>query len=75
MFVKKVKNTLYFMMKDLGLQLLDVVGRDRSVLYDPVRFLYQALEVSHFLFVLLVLHNCLLKHKYENARQCFRIFK
>lgn len=65
MSVRKVKNISYFMMKDLGLQLLDVVGRDRSVLYDPVRFLYQALEVSHFLFVLLVLHHCLLKYKHD----------
>lgn len=54
---------IHFMVKDLSLQLLDVVCGDGSVLYDTVRFLYQTLEVSHFLFVLLVLHHCLLKTK------------
>lgn len=48
------------MVKDLGLQLLDVVCGDRSVLNDTVCFLYQPLEVSHFLFILFVLHHCLL---------------
>lgn len=48
------------MVKDLGLQLLDVACGDWSVLNDTVCFLYQPLEVSHFLFILLVLHHCLL---------------
>lgn len=51
---------MYFMVKDLGLQLLDVVCGDRSVLDDSVCFLYESLEVSHFLFILFILHNCLL---------------
>lgn len=51
------------MVEDLGLQLLDVVCGDLSVLNDTVCFLYQPLEVSHFLFILLVLHHCLLDKK------------
>lgn len=48
------------MMKDLGLQLLDVVCGDRSVLNDTMCFLYQPLKVSHLLFILFVLHHSFL---------------
>lgn len=53
------------MVEDLGLQLLDVAGGDRSVLNDTVRFLDQPLEVPHFLFILLILHHCLLGKNME----------
>lgn len=49
------------MVKDLRLQLLDAAGGDGTVLDDAVRFLDQALQLPHFLFVLLVLHHCLLE--------------
>lgn len=48
------------MVKDLGLQLLDVVCRNGSVLNDSVCLLNQTLKVFNFLFILLILHHCLL---------------
>lgn len=65
---------LYFMVKNLCLQLLDVVCWDGSVLYDTVRFLYQALEVSHLLFVLFVLHHRLLRPNEQLALKVLYIY-
>lgn len=64
----------YFMVKDLGLQLLDVVCRNGSVLNDSVRLLNQSLKVFHFLFILLILHHCLLD-KNVTLYAYFIIFK
>ncbi len=58
------------MVEDLCLQLLDVACRDRSVLNDTVCFLYQPLEVSHFLFILLILHHCLLDESQTLLCKC-----
>lgn len=49
------------MVPDLGLQLLDAARGDGPVLDDAVSFLYEPLQVPHFLFVLLVLHHRLLR--------------
>lgn len=59
--INNTKITLHLMMINLCLQLLDVAGVHRLVLNDPVSIFNHALQVSHFLFILFVLHHCLLK--------------
>lgn len=53
-------SVFYFMVKDLGLQFLDVVCGNGSVLNDSMCFLNQTLKVFHFKFILLILHHCFL---------------
>lgn len=53
----------YLMVEDLRLQLLNVTAGDRAVLNDPMCFLDLALQVLHFLFILLVLNHSLLDKK------------
>lgn len=53
-------SVFYFMVKNLGLQFLDVVCGNGSVLNDSMCFLNQTLKVFHFMFILLILHHCFL---------------